>query len=539
MTVARLAVSMYTAERRVRIDNAYSDPVTPTRGFIAGCSNALAAITATMIRHMDSFVSRNPGIDVDIYVDDIEMQAVGSREAVVNNLAAAVRDMEDTMVNKLGYPLAEDKAVVVASKADIAHEISSVTDGRAGTAHVAAEKLGIEFTCGAKRRRRGGPRRARYNRQIARRRRLGKLKSLGGKIIQVVRRGQQPAATYGSAVHGVSDHELEILRAMTSAALPPSTRGTSRTLKLLVAGDPAVNANSSVLLQWAGAAWRACGPAAQRRRTDPTPVLMDAALKKAEAAIRKDGEGKWSSVTGPATAAVMTARRIGWMFISGFRLSDERGEIIDLAITDPASVRVAVERASTAEAATRAAVKEAIDGDASEVWVAPVRRALASRLTPAARSSLRRAFAGGYWTNSHRAEQGMCQSSLCDKCGCGPDDRFHRIYECTALDRLRGDYTTVKMREHAALATRDDPYWTRGLTSNPWRSLAPPQAGLCRAVVFRARRGGGPDLRWRAVHRRLGSAAPVFRGETRRMGGGAAGTRREGREGSVWPSPRR
>ncbi len=137
-----------------------------------------------------------------------------------------------------------------------------------------------------------------------------------------------------------------------------------------------------------------------------------------------------------------------------------------------------------AEAAARAAAKEAIEGDASEVWVAPVRRALASRLTPAARSSLRRAFAGGYWTNSRRAEQGMCQSSLCDKCGRGPDDKFHRIYECAALDRLREEYTTGKMRERAAQAARDDPYWTRGLTSNPWRSLAPPRRDYAEQWYF-------------------------------------------------------
>ncbi len=112
-------------------------------------------------------------------------------------------------------------------------------------------------------------------------------------------------------MHGVSADELEVLRSMTSAALPPSTRGTSRTLKLMLAGDPAVEANSKLLLQWAGAIWRACGPAATRRRSDPTPVLMDASLRKATANAGKPEQGRWSAVSGPAMAAVLTARRIG------------------------------------------------------------------------------------------------------------------------------------------------------------------------------------------------------------------------------------
>ncbi len=287
---------------------------------------------------------------------------------------------------------------VIASAEGVAKEIRHRTDGMVGQVKVVTEeKLGIEFACGTRRPNAGGPRRARYKRQAARRRRLGKLNRLGCKIIDVVRRGQLPAASDGGAVHGVSDHELETLRAMTSVALPPNTRGTSRTLKLLTGGDPAVEANSEVLLQWAGAIWSACGPAATRRRTDPTPVLMNAALRKATANARDAELSDWNAVSGPAMAAVLTAKRIGWIFMSAFRVSDERGNVIDMAITDPASVNAAVQRATRAEAARRAAVKEQMGDAETEVWVEPVRRALAGKMSPMAKASLRRAFAGGYW----------------------------------------------------------------------------------------------------------------------------------------------
>ncbi len=245
-------------------------------------------------------------------------------------------------------------------------------------------------------------------------------------------------------------------------------------MKLMLAGDPAVEANGRLLLQWAGAIWRACGPAATRRRSDPTPVLMDASLRKATANAGKPDQGTWSAVSGPATAAVLTAKRIGWVFMSAFRVSDERGNMIDMAITDPASVKVAVDRATRAESARRAAAKERVGGEEDEIWVEPVRRALASGISPAAKSSLRRAYAGGYWTNARRHAEGLCASSECDKCG-GFDDSHHRIWECSHLDDLRLSHTTPAMREEAARAPRDSPYWTRGIAVNPWRTLQPPR----------------------------------------------------------------
>ncbi len=486
LAVARLSVAMYTAERRLRLDSAFSQPIRPTRGFIAGCSNALAAIKATMIRRMDTFVIRNPRADLDIYVDDVEMQAIGSRAAVIDDLVRAAADMRTALVDDLGYPLADDKAVIIASDPQVAREIAARTEGRAGRVQAVTEKLGIEFTSGAKRPTLGGPRRARYKRQAARRRRISKLRKLGCRIIDIVRRGQVPAATYGGAVHGVSDHELDLLRAMTSAAVSPTTRGTSRTLKLLMAGDPAVDANAKVLIHWASAIWRACGPAVSRRRSDPTPVLMNAALRRAETQARDPVKGTWSSVAGPALAAVLTARRIGWMFLNAFRISDERGNVVDLATTDPMAVKHLIVRATSAEAAKRAAAKEGVGDSGAEIWMGPVRRALAGKMSPSAKASLRRAFAGGYWTNSRRAEQGLTPHSSCDKCGHRYDDKYHRIWECPDLDELRCKFTTPELREKAARAERGSLYWTRGIAADPWPSLVPPRRDYAEEWYFRA-----------------------------------------------------
>ncbi len=341
--------------------------------------------------------------------------------------------------------------------------------------HEVVSKLGVEYTCGRARPRTGGPRRMRYKKQTARRRRLGKLSRLGCRVAQVVKRGLNPSCTYGGIVHGVSDHELGVLSSLTSCATSPNTRGTSRTLKLLVTGDPAVTANTGIILQWAGAVWRACGPRQSRRRTDPSPALIDAALKRANMAMTASGN-LWDKVAGPAGAAILTAKRMGWRYISGFRIETERGEALDMATTDPRGICAAAERATRKAAKIRAARKEGLPDADLGAWTGPIKRAPNSRaMTPMARSALRRAYTGGYWPNARRAAQGLTDDPTCPHCGRGPDDLYHRIWECEVCQELREQYTSEDMRTAAARAARDDPLWTRALRTEPFLGMPPPR----------------------------------------------------------------
>ncbi len=213
LAVARLAVSMYSAPRRLMLDGSFAEPVIPSRGFIAGCSNARAAINATMLRRRDALVLRNPSADLDVYVDDIELQA----------LARAANDLVAIFESDLGYPLAQDKAIVIANADGITDLIIDATNGKAGEATEVTSKLGIEYTCGRRRPKRGGPLRPRYKKQVARRRRLGKLRKLGCKVAQVVRmvgqpcldrrrdcaRGEQPGGRHHILAHvggGAAEH---------------------------------------------------------------------------------------------------------------------------------------------------------------------------------------------------------------------------------------------------------------------------------------------------------------------------------------------
>ncbi len=194
-----------------------------------------------------------------------------------------------------------------------------------------------------------------------------------------------------------------------------------------------------------------------RRRTDPSPVLVDNAIKKAEKDLSDKGH-YWANVRGPAGAAIMTARRIGWRFISGFRVVDEKGSIIDLGTTDPRNVRVAVERATRTAAAVKASSKEGLESSTDGIWMAPLTRTLASSgLAPAAKAALKRSFMGGFWTKARLAAEHLCGSSDCELCGAEVDDEHHRIWECHAVEPLREKFTTEEMREQAAAAPRNHP----------------------------------------------------------------------------------
>ncbi len=508
IALARMSSEMYMAERRLVLDEAVSQAVHPSRGFMAGCARALALIKVLMVRRMDAYVARHPRVVLDWYVDDVELQAVGTRR-VVQTIKNAVADLRNVLVDQLGFALAEDKARVVASADDIAEEIVQVTDGTAGRAVARAAKLGVELTSGRRAGRVGGIKRDRMRKALARQRRLLKFRAMGGSANKVVRRGVIPSTAFGSTVSGVSDAELAKIRRLVARTSAPGTKGASAALKLLLDGDPGYSANAATLYRWAEAAWDTAAPAAyckigadsvvgavraQHEEDNPAAGAfgarrcattdegkrrfragqLDAAI---EYAIKDAASGSWEGVRGPASAAYLTARRIGWTFRSGTVVADELGRDIDMARTAPSCVRKAVIRATRACSAAAAAARWGRAEFTRGIWHKPVQTA-AGRLRPAARAALRRVWAGGYWSRARLADVGLADSAECDKCSAARDDAYHRIWECEHGDMKskREAATTPQMRAEAARAGRDDMRFTRGLLPSPWSRCAPPRS---------------------------------------------------------------
>ncbi len=472
MAMARLASAMYAAERRLNLDGAYSRAVKPTRGFVAGCAWAMACVKVTLLRRLDAFVLRHPSIAFELYVDDAEIQAVGQGKSVARDLAAAATDLADLLEKEAGYPLAHDKAVVVASEQRVAAEVIRLTDGKAGKLAAITEKLGIEYGAGKRRPRRGGPRRARIGKQMARKRRIAKLQRMSGAAARiVVSRGVLPAAMYDGLVNGISDAELYRLRGLMARATAPTARGSYTLLKLMLTEDPAVKANADVIARWAGAAWRAAGPVAQRKEGEPSAPILQGVMKAALEDMNASPD--WGAARGPVGGLVRTARRIGWTVADAFKLTDENGRELDLGVVDPRAVREKVKTATEKASAKQIAAHERAPRLADGVWAAPIRSALRSRqLAPAARACLRRTFTGGYWTGARRAAAGLAPHAGCE-CGAPNDDVFHRIYECPRSQDARDKMLDHALLQKARNAPRGSLFWTRALARDPRTELPP------------------------------------------------------------------
>ncbi len=252
--------------------------------------------------------------------------------------------------------------------------------------------------------------------------------------------------------------------------MAPNTVGSYTILKLLLSHDPAHAANANVIGRWAAAAWRSAGPMALRKGGDPSAAMLKGAMKAAIAAAETDGS--WNASRGPAGGAVRTAKRIGWEFRDAYTVVNDLGDVIDIGISDPRSVRDGVARATDRAAAKQVARHEKMPHLAGGIWIEPVRAALRSKsMSPGAKACFRRAFAGGYWSNARRFAAGIGDSAGCD-CGADLDDAFHRIYECPRSQHVRDQHLSEQVKGMAAATTdRGSPALTRGLMQDPSTQL--------------------------------------------------------------------
>ena len=69
----------------------------------------------------------------------------------------------------------------------------------------------------------------------------------------------------------------------------------------------------------------------------PHDLLASAHNKAAEAL--QAAQFRWNAAKGPFTATILTAKRLGWSFVSAEILTTDDGETIDLTRDSPAYVR--------------------------------------------------------------------------------------------------------------------------------------------------------------------------------------------------------
>ena len=151
------------------------------------------------------------------------------------------------------------------------------------------------------------------------------------KVGQIVRAAGSPAVSYGVETVGMADTHLNRVRSAIARAAAPAGSGksfdailwaydgTSGTL------DPAFDAHVLPLSYWATAWWQRWRPAG----------ALSEALKKAQRKLSGPNRTMWARVTGPTTAVVATARRLGWAFITPSKIKTDLVRILDLQLDPP------------------------------------------------------------------------------------------------------------------------------------------------------------------------------------------------------------
>ena len=145
--------------------------------------------------------------------------------------------------------------------------------------------------------------------------------------------GGTAALVYGQANTGVSDTVLLAQRRAVAAASVLEGAGELDITLVLADGsntgrvDPAFGAHEDPIGMWAEAVWGQWLPRAALRS------LSAHAVRIVEATSRV-----WASVHGPATAAVASARRLGWTVLDEARIETDLGEVLDLDVDSPAFV---------------------------------------------------------------------------------------------------------------------------------------------------------------------------------------------------------
>ena len=187
------------------------------------------------------FQAMHPEVDLQVFFDDMQMTARGSRKHVIKVLKNAATTLKKFITDEMGAVLAADKASVTATCPKLADLLRDAIGKDAGPRTRVAQFLGIDSLLG---RRRGvlgktSQIRARINSAVLRKVRLKRLaQGMPKGSSSIFTSGVQPAATYGADVLGLSDSELAKLQAVALSSMKPATKGRSKAAVFAVKGDP-------------------------------------------------------------------------------------------------------------------------------------------------------------------------------------------------------------------------------------------------------------------------------------------------------------
>ena len=361
------------------------------------------------------------------------------------------------------------KAAVTATHHDLAVNIRKDLGDLGEPDQAATANLGIDDAGGRARACKGAGAKRRWRSDQAKRRRKrieAMRKQVGGRVKKLFTTGVAPSIGYGAAVNGMTDAEVAKAQREAGRCLRPWGKGRSLTLTLLLHGDPTCMMANAPILQWSREVWYA-----GNHPGDDGRHLTLGRLHGMWVASRARPEPTWRSARGPMGVLRLTLARLGWGWSKPFEFTTDQGHVVKTIETSPKMVGILVREAWHRRLERIAAMKldhQQFEGRRAFVeHLKPYLSGRFARRDPQGASCVLGVAMGSRWTRTRARAAGYDVDTRCDLCGEGYDDRYHRIYECTAATEARGDLLKPELLRRAREAGRDSPLYTRAIASHP------------------------------------------------------------------------
>ncbi len=231
---------------------------------MAGCTHATALLKAYLLRSLDAVARKWPTLRLRNMVDDVGMQAIGTRDIVIKCVGEGTNDLVARLRN-FGLQMA-DKGGIVTKDSEVARALEGKLAVNGLKRRLQVRLLGIDYSAAG--RRAAATRGKRIKRFVSRKARYRAIRLAGGNASKLVRTGGLQSALWGCGVDGISDAQLHRIRTTAGVATRSVAAGRSLTIDLALSAaegpgekicrtvcDPFVSATIKPAAFWARAVW--------------------------------------------------------------------------------------------------------------------------------------------------------------------------------------------------------------------------------------------------------------------------------------------
>ena len=431
--------------------------ILPSIGIGQGSAFAVYELAALVIQQLRDIVSSEPCASISLHVDDFSLQAWGpSQQHAATTLIRVAAKVVQSIERDLALPFSTGKALLLGTDP----KWLSILAGKIGVSHgktaTSVRRLGYDYALQSSKRNTKVSQ-ARSDKAKIKMRRA--TRAFGHKSsAKVFFMGVKPGATYGTDLGTPAEGLKSWLRTAALKAIGAFSPGTSPALGWGCFGnsqDPGWKLDLGPLARYHRELWITT---AQDPASKPDDVLtikeLVSAFGLAQTSFMALGNKKTSKE--PMVAAILSARKAGWVFESATLLRNIQGEQIDLLAGAPEMKKQIYQKqhqqeeqlswlSNLAGSATHGSeVRDLIA--AGGIEFEGVRLLLTSKsknkcIDNKSKGLLKSIFAGRVSTNSRLFAWGRAASPLCHTCGV-EDDTHHRLWSCPRAAESRKEAFT-------------------------------------------------------------------------------------------------